>query len=93
MIFECHITCDTANAVDCELVAKEQHWKTSQIERDPVLGNRTFFYLTSHSTDYMEMFDRMKQAARTLGMLGVPVIREKIELIIYDTKTKGVQPL
>lgn len=88
MIYECHITISSDDAAVGEQVADELHWKTSEIARDPVLGQATYFYLTSHDTDTERMFRRMRQCSTTLLNSGVNVIREKIELIIYDTKGK-----
>ena len=86
-MFECHITCYTSQADKASAVAKTLHWKTSEIARDPVLGNDTYFYLTSHSNDLTHMMDRMKTATKTLQDFGVQIVREKIEVIIHDTKT------
>ena len=87
-MFECHITCALADAKKCETVADRLHWSTSQIERDPVLGKASYFYLTSHSRDLTEMTTRMRAAVQGLEQLGVQVLREKIEVIIHDTKVK-----
>lgn len=100
--YECHITCSVEHAEAATQVARELHWKTSEIARDPVLGNATYFYLTTHSreeyldadpdrrTDSLadtQIYQRMKAAVLRLTQLGVPVIREKIEAIVFDTKT------
>lgn len=87
-MFECHITCNLADAVAAAAVAEELHWSTSEIERDPVLGKASYFYLTSHDTDLTRMQTRMAAARVNLIAAGVPVVREKIEVIIYDTKRK-----
>jgi hypothetical protein len=89
MVYECHITIALADAEIGEKVAEKFHWSTSQIERDPVLGKASYFYLTTHSKDFAEIEDRMNVATETLGLLGALVIREKIEQIIYDTKLGG----
>lgn len=91
MNFECHITIPLAGAAFGEDVAAQLHWKTSQIERDPVLGKESFFYLTTHDSDYMRLFDRMRRAVFTLESAGCRVLREKIELIMYDTKTRKLK--
>lgn len=89
MNYECHITVDTKHAALATAVANRLHWKTSEIARDPVLGDKNFFYLTSHATDFQIMFSRMNGCAAALRDGGVPVLREKIELIIHDTKAKA----
>lgn len=87
MKFECHITCNQADGEKASAVATEHHWKTSEIARDPVLGAATFFYLTSHGASYQSIFRRMRTAVAALEAAGVSVVREKIEEIVYDTKT------
>jgi hypothetical protein len=88
MNYECHITLNLSDAAVGEAVAQELHWKTSEIARDPVLGKASYFYLTTHDNDVQRMFQRMNFACMTLENWGVKVVREKIELIIHDTKTK-----
>lgn len=87
MNFECHITCYEKDSLIAERVARECRWKTSQIARDPLLGNDTFFYLTKHSANYVDIYADMKATVGVLSQDGVDVLREKIELIMYDTKT------
>lgn len=89
--FECHITLDVADASMGEEVAKVLHWKTSEIARDPVLGQASYFYLTSHDSTYDRMFMRMKVAVKFLQDRGVKPVRQKIEHIVYDTKL-GIVP-
>lgn len=88
MLFECHITISPIYAFIAEGIAKEQHWKTSEIARDPVLGQESYFYLTTHANDWQVMFERMQQCSCALKLNGIPVIREKIEMILHDTKVK-----
>lgn len=89
MNYECHITVHVQHAKAAEAVAKDLHWKTSQIDGDPVLGDRPFFYLTTHCSNVEDMMHRMRMCTDMLERVnGVPVIREKIELIIHDTKTR-----
>lgn len=87
-MFECHITVSTDDAVQATNVANFLHWKTSEIARDPVLGDKNFFYLTSHSKKYDEMWDKLRKTVDALNFNNVEVIREKIELIVHDTKVK-----
>lgn len=87
MLFECHITVSTKDAEAATKVAKEFKWKTSEITRDPVLGEDNFFCLTTHADDYLKIFSKMEETSGTLiCMYNVEVLREKIELIMYDTK-------
>lgn len=88
MNYECHITVERQDGPAAEEVAKRLHWKYSQIDGDPVLGKKVFAYLTTHDSDLLRMRDRMNMASGDLRAIGINVIREKIELIVYDTKTK-----
>lgn len=84
MIFECHITVARPdNQRRLEALAVEHGWKTSFIEGDPLLGKQGFFYFTSYHTSLVEMKIRMHEFA---DLLPVPVLRKKIEEIVYDTK-------
>lgn len=87
MNYECHITCALKDAVIAEQVAHEHHWSTSQIERDPVLGKASYFYLTTHDQEFMHLYQRMASTVRALADQGVSVVREKIELIMHDKRT------
>jgi hypothetical protein len=87
-MFECHITVSTKDADEATNIAQKVHWKTSEIARDPVLGNDTYFYLTTHANDYSMMWTRLRNTVLLLEEANVPVIREKIELIVHDTKVK-----
>jgi hypothetical protein len=84
--YECHITLSTADGNIAAVIARQLHWKTSEIARDPVLGEDTYYYLTSHHVDYDAMKDRMDMCVMLLRASGVNIIREKIELIVHDTK-------
>jgi len=87
-MFECHITIGLADAELGEEIAQQLHWSTSQIERDPVLGKASYFYLTTHENNLVRIKLRMEYASKMLRECGVLVIREKIEHIVYDTKGK-----
>lgn len=86
MSYECHITCHQADAAVATSVAEALHWKTSEIARDPVLGQATYFYLTSHGKTFEHLFGRMREAVAALKAKGLEVVREKIEHIVFDTK-------
>lgn len=85
-MFEVHITCRSSQAEAASAIARELHWKTSEIARDPVLGNDTYFYLTTHGTDLGQTMGRMVATTLRLKSDGVEVVREKIEVIIYDVR-------
>lgn len=89
MNFECHITCDLKDAAVGEAVAADRGWHTSQIERDPLLGKASHFYLTKHNTNYIDLYFAMHETSEQLRASGVNVLRQKIELIMFDTKGKS----
>lgn len=86
MNYECHITVERQDGPVAAGVATALHWKYSQIDGDPVLGKKVYAYLTTHDSDLLRMRDRMTTAVSALRDQGVDVVREKIELIVYDTK-------
>lgn len=87
MNFECHITTTVAAAGEAERIALIHGWKTSEIKRDPVLGDGSHFYLTAHSHSYSLLLAKMHMTTAYLRNADCVVLREKIELIMYDTKT------
>lgn len=86
MLYECHITVHVDHAEKAETIAKQLKWKTSQILRDPVLGDKPFFYLTTHSDNASAIFARMNLAKNNLLLADIPILREKVEAIIHDSK-------
>lgn len=86
--YECHITVMASDGPAAEQVAKALRWKTSEIARDPVLGDDTYFYLTSHANERVVMHERMTAAVQALRAIGIFVVREKIEQIIHDVRHK-----
>jgi len=87
MNYECHITVTVADEPVATEIATRCGWKTSEIKRDPLLGDGSHFYLTRHSKSHQKIFEEMQFAAAELRLYGATVLREKIELIVYDTKT------
>lgn len=94
MIYECHITCKLEDAAKATEVAALDGWKTSEIHRDPTLGNNSYFYLTAHDRNVEHMFERMRRIEAACFHMKIEVLRSKIELIIHDTKlSKPVKSL
>jgi hypothetical protein len=85
-LYECHITIPAKAAEAGREIASKTHWKFSVIDGDPVLGKHVFAYLTTHGTDLTKVVARMNEVSAEVKAYGVDVIREKIELIVYDTK-------
>lgn len=89
-MYECHITINAESTVQLlwlEALAGDIGWKFSRIDGDPVLGKGVFTYFTRHDTNADRMKSRMQNAVARLSEAGFHVVREKIEHIIYDTKT------
>lgn len=89
MLYESHITCSTEQSKEAQKVADEYKWKTSQISRDITLGEATYFYLTTHEVTEIRIREKLFRTSEALKAAGVDVIREKIELIIHDTKIRS----
>jgi hypothetical protein len=85
-MFECHITLDKEHAFAATAITDDQApiWKTSEIARDPLLGDKNFFYLTTHHAELRTIQRRMDWMVDFLRSHGIPVLREKIEVIIHD---------
>jgi putative NIF3 family GTP cyclohydrolase 1 type 2 len=86
LLYEIHLTVDTAHAERATWVANAFHWKTSEIARDPVLGNKNYFYLTKYSVTLESALSEIQEATAALKLHGVPLIREKVEHIVHDVR-------
>lgn len=84
--FECHITAPTVQAEKAAKIAEMYGWKTSEIARDPLLGDKNFYYLTKHSRDLGLIMADMRDCTNGLADSGVRVLREKIEIIVHDVR-------
>lgn len=85
-MFECHVTVDVKDAPLAAQIAVLEGWSTSEIARDPVLGNKNYFYLTKHSKFVNKLFFEMNQLTLLFAKANIEVLREKIEVIIHDSK-------
>lgn len=89
--FECHITVnkpkDITEAKLLFKIASDNNMKTSWITGDPVLGIGKWFYISGFNTDYQILFNNMKAVCTKLEKMNIEIVREKIEQILYDTKT------
>lgn len=95
-MYEIHVTVNGATGLPASMrrrlareymanlrqIARALGWRTSTIN-EPGL---TRFYFTAMSSDLWKAHDRMEALTRELRAHGVPVEREKIEHIVYDTK-------
>lgn len=86
--FEAHITCNRADADKLRaLLVRLAGWKYSSFDADPVMGDKPFAYLTAYDTDPYVLRGRTLMAAGLLSAQGIEVLRQKVEEIVYDTKT------
>lgn len=95
-LFECHVTVlrPSLGSVEREQmtnIAARLHWKTSEIDGDPVLGKHVFFYFTSYGATFEALEGRMQELRRTLESPGIDikVVRMKIERIEFDWRAEG----
>ena len=83
--YECHITFQISDRNKIEVLSG-QYWKFSAIDGDPVLGAKTFCYLTAHDTDFEALKTHMKYMVEIAAGRGTPAVRCKIEQILYDSR-------
>jgi hypothetical protein len=87
--FECHITMPREQSTVVQVVANQEllGFAFSAIDGDPVMGKQAYCYLTCYDTDGLGLLEKMRVASGVLKRHGVLVLREKVEEIVYDTKT------
>lgn len=91
--YECHITM-MGKPLDLKKHVEERKWKFSAIDGDPSLGDGIKCYATRHYNSKIpkdEVLRQMINTANFLRFLDIDVIREKIELVIHDTKSCTVR--
>ena len=89
MYYECHITLDLTPMDMRRAVESFNGWTYSAISGDPDFGQSLFCYATrrvSAGHDLMKVIDNMAQVAAALKLCGGVVLRQKVELVMYDTK-------
>ena len=97
MYYECHITVDPFDAPlthpeSCEGTVYRIGWNFSRITGDPILGNGKYQYATkhfAHDDSFEWVLQQLRKAASLLREAGWKVVREKIELVLYDTKEES----
>jgi hypothetical protein len=94
MYYECHITINPFHAPlthpeSCEGTVHRIGWGFSRIYGDPILGKGKFQYATKHfphDEGMTSVLEQLHKAASLLRGAQWTVVREKIELVLYDTK-------
>lgn len=88
--FECHVSvlkpASPAGMDDLHKIARRLLWKTSVIDGDPDMGDTIFFYFTRHRALVAPLMEEMEELSDALRAAGYPVVRQKIEQIIYDRR-------
>ena len=88
--YECHITYINDKPW-MRNTMKMCGWKFSQIDGDPDLGDGIKCYATKqYNTKFSrdEIIDKMTSLSDTLELSGAKILRNKIELVIYDKRMK-----
>lgn len=97
MNYECHITVPppalATERAYLEGLARGHRFKTSQIDGDPVLGDKIYFYFTGHDATFEAMKERMERLTEDLAEIAkVKVIRRKIEHVVFDDRLERAVP-
>jgi len=83
--YECHLTFDAEQASLVE-ASCPYGWTFSRIEGDPALGQRLYCYWTAWHGSHGVISDEMAVAISLAKRNGLPLVRAKIEHIIYDQR-------
>ena len=89
MYYECHITLALTPKDMKQAVESFNGWSYSAINGDPDLGESLFCYATRRASagfDLMKVIEVMGQVANGLELCGGTVLRQKVELVMFDTK-------
>lgn len=87
--YECHITMEGTKQHIRNTVENAPNWKFSAIDGDPALGDGVKCYATKHYNQKYDQEDVQKwvnEMADYLRESSIKVIRQKIELVVYDVK-------
>lgn len=92
--YECHITmCGNREEIKAKVKGCIEGWKFSAIDGDPVLGAGVLCYATRHynsRTKRDRVIEMMGMVSAVLREAGLTVIRQKVELVVFDTKRREV---
>lgn len=93
--YECHMTFEpdkvaaatkTLTHEILEDIGVEYHFTFSEIEGDEQMGPGTKWYLTRSKTDGASLANDMNALTIALGSAGIPILRRKIEHIVFDER-------
>lgn len=85
--YEAHITLAQDDRKAAEDLAATFGWVFSEISGCPILGQGAYCYLTGYDPDPLTLYGEMATIAAACRGRGLTVHREKIERIVFDTKT------
>ena len=86
--YECHVTFNLPTTSHGR--PPISGWKFSAIDGDPVLGAGVKCYLTRQfkaSRELADVIDDLEGVASELRRNGIEVLRTKVELVVYDSKS------
>jgi DNA repair photolyase len=85
--YEAHLTMDAEHHGKVREIGETFGLAYSQITGCPILGQGTYCYLTDYSLNLEEVKQRIFGIKVLLEHNKIPVLRAKIEHIVFDTKT------
>src|SRR5690348_2491124 len=93
MYYECHVTLlgDPSTIKPC---VERLRWRFSCIDGDPVLGDGIKCYATRHfhvRHGHSGVQAQLFAAAEQLQAWGLSVVRRKVELVVFDSRSVKVQ--
>lgn len=92
--YECHITIESQDWFGTALrVHAHEGWKFSKIDGDPNLGPGVKCYATRHMSGTLPIDQvryQLEVMAKEFKRLGENVVREKVELVVYDSLSEMV---
>ena len=83
--YECHLTFRDDPEAKLEEFTP-YGWTFSKIDGDPLLGQQVYCYWTAWNGSQGVMEDEMRRQINRARELGFPLVRAKIEHIIYDQR-------
>lgn len=87
MYYELHITIGNHLVSAKQLIEACNNWSYSAITGDLVLGKEGYEYATRHASGncpFEDVVASLNTMATFLKVQGYPVIRQKVELVMYD---------
>jgi len=91
--YECNITL-LDDKEKCQKEIQEINWSFSCIDNDIILGKGIKCYATYHYNEKYSKEIIIKEVNKFADILiskGLNVIREKVELVIYDSKSSKIR--